>query len=49
MDKTVGGRRGQVLKVTTSLGLEMRSDMALGTGSPDVPMNRGMHRRHHWD
>jgi hypothetical protein len=40
---------GQVLKVTTSLGLEMRSDMALGTVGTGDAMNRGMHRRHHWD
>jgi hypothetical protein len=40
---------GQVLKVTTSLGLEMRSDMALGTGDAADLMNRGMRRHRHWE
>jgi hypothetical protein len=34
---------GQVLKVVTSLGLEMRSDLALGT---DEQVNRTAHRWH---
>ncbi|HTS19169.1 MAG TPA: hypothetical protein VMP11_16455 [Verrucomicrobiae bacterium] len=34
---------GQVLKVVTSMGLEMRSDVALGSG--DQPIHRRHHRR----